>query len=113
ADAPSADAPAAPRTQARKKKRVAKAPKASLDCATDDDCALTKLRDGDCCPMLCQPRAVSKKSAEALDKYAATCAKPKGGRCPVPACAPPRIDMRPACVSGKCEARAAPGPVRE
>jgi hypothetical protein len=115
ADAPSADAQpaAATRTQARKKKRTVKAPKVSLSCKTDADCAFTKMADGDCCPSLCQPRVVSKTSAAALEKYATTCAKPNGGECPVPECMPPRITVEPACVSGKCVGRAAPSPARE
>jgi hypothetical protein len=115
ADAPAADAqPAATtKTQARKKKRTAKAPKVSLACAADADCAFTKMTDGACCPTLCQPRVVSKASAEALEKYATTCAKPKGGECPVPECAPPRMTLEPACVSGKCAGRAAPTQTRE
>lgn len=109
ADAPSGERATPVRTQARKKKRTVKAPKVSFECKTDDDCALTKMGDNECCPMLCQPRAVSKASAEAVEKYAATCAKPSGGRCAVPECAPPRFTVAPACVSGKCEARAQAG----
>jgi hypothetical protein len=92
-----------------KKKRAPKAPKVSLTCKTDDDCALTKMADGQCCPMLCQPRAVSKASAEALEKYASVCEKPsKMAQCPVPDCAPPRqIVAGAACVSGQCVTRAA------
>ncbi len=110
APAPSNDgaAPAA-KTHTRKKKRAVKAPKVSLACKSDDDCALTRMEDGACCPMLCQPRAVAKTSAEALDKYAATCARPGGGECPAPACAPPRMTLEAACVSGKCATRAAAG----
>lgn len=110
ADAPGPDF----QTHVHKKKRAPKpiAPKVSVKCETDDDCALTAFNDGACCPMLCQPRAVSKNSAAALEKYGAECKKPEGG-CPVPECAPPRIDRRAACVSGKCVARVAPGPRRE
>lgn len=115
ADAPGAEAQpaAAPKTQARKKKRTVKAPKVSLSCKSDADCAFTKMADGDCCPSLCQPRVVSKTSAAVLEKYATTCAKPGGGECPVPECMPPRITVEPACVSGKCAGRAAPTPTRE
>jgi hypothetical protein len=115
ADAPAADAkPAASsKTQARKKKRTVKAPKVSLACTSDTDCAFIKMADGDCCPSLCTPRVVSKASAEALEKYATTCAKPKGRECPVPECMPPRVTTQAACVSGKCVARAAPSQGRE
>ena len=115
ADAPTADAqPAATtRTQARKKKRTVKAPKVSLACKSDADCAFTKMADGDCCPSLCQPRVVSKTSAAALEKYATICTKPNGGDCPVPECMPPRTTVEPACISGKCAGRAAPTQTRE
>jgi hypothetical protein len=97
-----------------KKRRPPKAPKVSMACKVDDDCALTRMGDGECCPMLCQPRAVAKTSAEALKKYAATCEKPgKAKMCPVPECAPPRFTVEAACVSGKCETRAAAGGSRD
>ena len=110
----SADAPAPAATHARKKKKARKpaAPKASMKCATDDDCAFTAYEDGACCPMLCPPRVVSKASAEALKKYGAECKKPEGG-CPVPECAPPQVGTTGVCVSGKCQVRAALPPTRE
>lgn len=95
------------------KKHAPRAPKVTMSCKADADCAFTKMADGDCCPSLCQPRVVSKTSAAALEKYAATCAKPNGGECPVAECMPPRITVEPACVSGKCVGRAAPSPGRE
>ncbi len=97
---------------ARKKKRAHKAPTASDACTSDADCAFTSFADGECCPSLCPPRVVSKASAEAFDKYAQQCAKPKGG-CPATECAPPRMAREPACVSGKCEARAVASPARQ
>lgn len=97
-----------------KRPKAAKPPKVSLACKTDADCGTTNMADGACCPSLCQPRVVSKKSAEALKKYAAVCAKPDGAaECPVPECAPPRSGVAAACVSGKCVERAAPTPSRE
>jgi hypothetical protein len=114
ADAPGPDLPPPAHSHARKKQRAQKAvaPKVSDKCATDADCDFTAMADGECCPTLCPRRVVSKTSAEALAKYAAVCKKPEGG-CPVPECAPPRITTVAACVSGKCVARAAPGPMRE
>ena len=105
---------AAPMTQAHKKRKSHKPtpPKVSDKCTTDAECAFTAYDDGACCPMLCPPRVVAKTSAEAIEKYAAVCKKPEGG-CPVPECMPPRIVTQPACVSGKCVARAAPSQGRE
>ena len=96
-----------------KRPKVAKPPKVSLACKTDADCGTTRMADGDCCPSLCQPRVVSKKSAEALKKYATVCMKPDGADCAVPECAPPQSGVAAACVSGKCVERAAPAPARE
>jgi hypothetical protein len=107
---PAADRPAPTK---RHKKRPPKAPKVTTACKTDADCAMTNMADGDCCPSLCLPRVVSKTSADALAKYGATCAKPNGGECAVRDCMPPRVATEPACVSGKCVARAAPSPGRE
>jgi hypothetical protein len=113
---PTTPPPAASQPHKHKQKHEHKAaaapPKVSVTCTTDDECAFTTMADGQCCPSLCQPRAVSKASAEALDKYAAVCEKPHG-ECPVTACAPSRLQRQPACVSGKCVARAAPTPGRE
>lgn len=114
ADAPTAEAPA-PTTHvhARKKKKKARFPKVSEKCKSDADCAFTPYADGECCPTLtCQPRAVGKKSAAAIDEWAAACKKPEGG-CPVLDCAPSPATRVPACVSGKCVGRAAPMPARE
>jgi hypothetical protein len=108
-----ADAPGPmPQTHAKRKSRKPAAPKMSDKCKSDDDCTMTRFADGACCPMLCQARAVSKKFAEAIKKYAAECKKEEGG-CAVADCAPPRVTMQPACVSGKCVARAAPSPTLE
>jgi hypothetical protein len=106
-------APAQSAATKRHQKKAPTAPKVKLSCKVDADCALTKMADGDCCPSLCQPRVVSKMSAEALVKYAKVCAKPNGGQCPVPECAPPQMSVVPACVSGKCEEHAAASPARE
>jgi len=95
-----------------KKKKAPKQPKVTDACTSDDDCAFTTVADGQCCPTLCQPRVVSKTSAEALEKWAATCAKPEGG-CPVVDCAPPRVERKPACVNRKCAARAESPRTRE
>lgn len=114
ADAPGPDVQPPAHSHARKKRRpqMAVAPKVSDKCTADADCAFTAMADGECCPTLCPKRVVSKTSAEALGKYAAVCKKPEGG-CSVAECAPPRITTVPACVSGKCVARAAPRPMRE
>ena len=94
---------------ARKKKKPAKAPASSASCRSDADCAFTTFADGACCPTYCPPRVVARQSAEALSKFAASC----GQKCPVVDCAPPQMTREPACVGGKCEARAAASPARE
>jgi hypothetical protein len=96
----------ADRTATRKaKKPKLTAPTVSVSCTVDADCALTKYADNECCPSLCQPRAVAKKSAEALTKYGKDCKK-SALACPVPACAPPQSTPAAACVDGKCAVKA-------
>jgi hypothetical protein len=69
-------------------------------CATDDDCAFTRLAPGACCPMLCVPRPVTRKASDALDAHVKSCAMKQ--ECPQPACRPPRTMTYPACVQNKC-----------
>ena len=108
-----ADEPGPTAHHARKTKKKARAPKASLTCKEDADCAFTPYADGGCWPTLCQQRAVAKTSADALEKFALSCARPNGRECPQLSCAPSPTSRTPACVSGKCVARAAPPPARE
>ena len=96
----------ADRTSTHKvKKTKLAAPTVSVTCSVDADCAGTTYADKDCCPSLCQPRAVAKKSAEALSKYGKECRK-NPLDCPVPSCAPPQSLLVPACVGGKCAMKA-------
>ncbi len=76
------------------------APAATVEnapCATDADCALTNVGPGSCCPMLCQPRAVTKLRADELRDGEAKCAG-----CPVPLCRPTGFASLAACAAGKC-----------
>jgi hypothetical protein len=95
---------AAGAAEAKRKKRPNKAgaPTVSLACSADSDCAVTRFADGECCPMLCQPRVVAKASAEVLAKFGAGCKT----KCAMPACAPPQRLLLPACVAGKCVLKA-------
>lgn len=74
-------------------------------CATDADCTFTQLAPGACCPMLCVPRAVTKKESDALDAHARACVLKH--ECPQPACRAPRTETYPACVQNKCIAKEA------
>src|SRR5881397_1187749 len=59
-------------------------------CASDADCAFTRVGAGEtaCCPLLCAPRVVTKKRARELEDRIPVCS---GGRaCPEPMCRPPR-----------------------
>lgn len=91
---------------ARKRAKKAKPPTVTRRCAGDDDCATTQIADGKCCPTLCQARAVSKRSAEALEKWSASCA-PAGG-CPALPCAPTGATAV-ACVDRRCVVRPVAG----
>ena len=79
---------------------------AAADCASDSECALTRIPDGGCCPTLCTPRAVTRERADALQAHVAECSQ--GKPCPLPPCAPPRLQHFPACVSGRCVAQSRP-----
>lgn len=103
ADATPAAKPASQRRHSKKSKHAA--PKASDACSSNGDCALTPFADGDCCPSLCPQRAVSKTSAEALQRYGATCTRPAAG-CAVPECMPQ--EAAAACQAGHCVRTAAP-----
>ena len=74
-------------------------------CADDKDCAFTRVPAGGCCPMLCEPRPVTRKRAEILEVAIGTCSK--GGQCPQPLCRPPSETFVPACVKRRCIARSA------
>jgi len=69
-------------------------------CASDDDCAFTLVGPGACCPMLCAPRAVTKKAADALEAHVRECSQ--GKSCPLPSCAPPRFQTVAACEKNRC-----------
>jgi len=75
-------------------------------CDTDQDCALTRVEPGGCCPMLCEPRVVTRKRAVALEANVDTCNK--GKPCALPLCRPPAQTITPVCVQNRCVARTGP-----
>jgi len=77
-------------------------------CATDADCALTRVAPGGCCPVLCEPRVVTARRAAELDENTEACSHRTP--CPKPLCRPPRTEVVPACEQGRCVARAVPVP---
>jgi hypothetical protein len=72
-------------------------------CASDADCGLTLIREGECCPMLCAPRGVTAKEAQALERKSQECEQRQP--CAVPMCAPPRAQPVPVCEAGRCAVR--------
>jgi hypothetical protein len=76
-------------------------------CEKDADCGFTNVAPGACCPMLCTPRAVTRKRAEELESRIASC-RGGTGSCPEPLCRPPLQNVVPACVAGGCVTRAIP-----
>ena len=106
---PDADEPAAaaqavstPESNARGTDEPPAAAQAA-ECASDADCGLTLIREGECCPMLCTPRGVTAKEAQALEKKSQECERRQP--CAVPACAPPRNQPMPVCQAGRCAVR--------
>ncbi len=69
-------------------------------CESDADCAFTRVDAGACCPMLCAPRVVSKKQADALLQHVNSCRK--GRLCPEPMCRPPPMALSPSCQDHRC-----------
>ena len=83
-------------------------PEAGLSaCNHPDECELTRIVDGACCPTLCNPRAVSKVKAAELAAAVKACT-PGGSGCPKPLCRPPRVRTEPICQAGRCAVRELP-----
>ncbi|TMA18058.1 MAG: hypothetical protein E6J88_19845 [Deltaproteobacteria bacterium] len=93
-------APAAPGGPMTASEAAAAAVSEDSSCASDDDCTPTMIGPGACCPMLCSPRAVTKKAADALEMHVRECAQ--GKTCPLPSCAPPRFHTVVACEKNRC-----------
>jgi hypothetical protein len=75
-------------------------------CASDADCATTRVDEGGCCPALCLPRVVTRRRAAELEAKAPAC---NGGLpCPQPSCTPPRVSIAPVCEAARCVARTSP-----
>ena len=65
-----------------------------------DDCATSLFEEGACCPALCHPRALSRKSAAAQLKTQRQCQNFRA--CPTPLCRPPPHQSALACEAGLC-----------
>jgi len=76
-------------------------------CQKDADCGFTRVAPGACCPMLCTPRAVTRKRAEELEARIPTCSG-KAESCPQPLCRPPLQNVAPVCDAGRCVTRTTP-----
>ena len=76
-------------------------------CQKDADCGFTRVAPGACCPMLCTPRAVTRKRAEELEARIPTCSG-RTGSCPQPLCRPPLQNVAPVCDAGRCVTRTTP-----
>jgi len=81
-------------------------PQAAAECRGDEDCALTLVPEGECCPMLCTGRAVTAEEAQRLDARQREC--DARAPCPATACARPRTRPVAVCTAGRCETRQLP-----
>jgi hypothetical protein len=73
---------------------------AEAQCRRDEDCAVTRVREGSCCKTLCTPRPVSADEGARLEEASRSCET----RCPIPACRPESTSYRAACVQNRCSA---------
>jgi len=71
-------------------------------CVSDRDCALTRFANLDCCPMLCEPRAVTKRRAEELERHSNRCSSATRQACPNPLCRPTETAPIVACERRRC-----------
>ena len=79
-------------------------------CARDGDCALTRVAQGACCPMLCHPRVVTRERAAELTANTVACTGGKRESCPQPLCRPTAVSVQPSCQGGRCVARTTSAP---
>ncbi|MBZ4419508.1 hypothetical protein [Myxococcus sp. RHSTA-1-4] len=79
----------------------------AAECRSDDDCTLTLVPEGDCCPRLCVGRAVPAAEGLRLDERQRACEE-SGRACPDPVCARPRTRPVPVCTGGRCTTRMVP-----
>lgn len=75
----------------------------AAECASDSECGLTLVREGECCPLLCTPRGVTARQAQSLEKKSQECERAQP--CAIPSCAPPRGQPEAVCEAGRCAVR--------
>jgi len=79
-------------------------------CTGDADCALTRVAQGACCPMLCLPRVVTRERAAELAANTVRCTGGEPESCPHPLCRPPAASVQPSCQGGRCLGRTTSAP---
>ncbi len=75
-------------------------------CATDDDCVLACIQDGNCCDEPCQCAVVyNREQFEQVRQRHDEVCEGWPRRCDSVDCAEPAYDVEPACERGRCRAR--------
>lgn len=70
------------------------------ECKSVDDCATSLFEEDACCPVLCHPRALSKRAASAQLKMQLQCQNLRA--CPQPLCREQPFRSALACEAGRC-----------
>lgn len=106
-DAERQDAGLPPRPTASRERPEQPPAAPAAECRSDDECTITQVPEGECCPRLCSGRPVTAKEAQAIDARVSAC-EARGGPCAIPPCAPPRTVPVAVCTGGRCGVQMVP-----
>ena len=85
-------------------KQFPKTPLSNQICQVDEDCRVTRYRDGSCCPEPCnkEPHVFNKDTLERMRAHQRDVCKDRILRCQKPKCSRPLFDRVATCTEGQC-----------